>query len=130
MTQLNTAAQNSQADNAASDLATAPLTFYSGTPPGTANDPLSGNNVLVEHTFAGFLASANGSAVANAIADETITGAGTQTVTFARTTLAGVTYQLSVGLSGADIIVSSTDYVNGGTSKINAINIFQPPAAS
>lgn len=126
MTSINDAQRNSQADNAATDLTTATLTIYAGTPPASANAALSGNNPLVVHTLAGWQPATLGSAAANAIADETITGAGTQTATFARVELAGKIAQLSVGTSGTDLIVSSTDYANGGVSKINALNIVQP----
>ncbi len=127
MTSLNVAQRNSQVDNAATDLATAVLTIYAGTPPASAEDPLSGNNVLVAHTLAGWAGSAvNGVRLANPIADETITGAGTQTATFARVELAGKIAQLSVGTSGADLIVSSTSYANGGVSTINSLAIAQP----
>ncbi len=123
MTSINDAQRNSQADNAATDLTTATLTIYSGTPPASANAALSGNNPLVVHTLVGWQAAALGSAAANAIADETITGAGTQTATFARVELAGKIAQLLVG---TDLVVSSTDYTNGGLSKINALTILQP----
>lgn len=125
MTSINDAQRNSQADNAANDLTTATLTIYAGAPPASANAPLSGNNPLVVHTLAGWQSAALGSAAANAIADETITGAGTQTATFARVELAGRVAQLIVGV---DLIVSSTDYTNGGTSTINALTIVQPAA--
>ena len=126
MTDINTALRNLQADSAATSLAAATLTLYAGTPPATANDPLSGNNALVSHDIVGWVAATGGSSVANTIADEVITGAGTQTVTFARLVQAGATAQLSVGTGAQDIIVSSTDYTNGGLSKINSLSITQP----
>ena len=124
MPSLNTSSINSQADNIAADFATAALTIYSGTPPADANTALSGNVALAVHTLAGFIAAALGVIVANAIADDVIDNSGV--ATFARLVLATKTMQITVGTSGAELIVNTTTYTAGGTSKINSLTITQP----
>jgi hypothetical protein len=101
------------------------LTIYNGTPPATGGDALSGNTALAVHTMAGFAAASAGSMLANAIADATIGGTGTQTPTFARIESGSYIEQLTLGLagSGAQVIVSSTSYVAGGTSQIVSVTV-------
>ena len=48
MTSINDAQRNSQADNAANDLATATLTIYAGAPPATAANEPSLNKHIYE----------------------------------------------------------------------------------
>lgn len=128
MPSLNTAAVDSQASNIATDYATATLTIYAGTPPANANTPLSGNNPLVVHTLTGWGVPSNGAILANAIADETITGIGTQTATFARLEQAGRVMQVTVGTGAQELVVSSTSYTQDGLSSINSLLITQPAA--
>lgn len=121
---LNTAQQNSQAGNLAADHATSSLIIYSGSVPATAND--AAGTALATHTVAGFATASAGAAVANAIADATIAATGTST--YARMSNGTETIQLTLGLSGsgAEVIVSSTSYVSGGTSQITSLTLSQP----
>jgi hypothetical protein len=102
-------------------VGTGTLTIYSGTPPVNADTALSGNTALAAHTMAGFAAAASGSMLANAIADDTIDATGT--ASFARIVAGSFTEQLTLGTSGAQVIVSSTSYVAGGTSQIVSVTV-------
>jgi len=124
MPSLNTATVNSQADNIGTDFTTATLIIYDGTPPANANTALSGNTALATHTLTGFGAAAAGVITANAIADATIANSGT--ASFARLALAGATMQITVGTSGAELIVDSLTYTATGTSSITSLTITQP----
>lgn len=127
MPSLNTSSTNSQADNIGTDYATAVLIIYSGTPPLNANTALSGNNPLVSHTLTGWGAAALGVISAANLPDvEVITGAGTQTATFARLVQGGNTMQVTVGTGGQELVLSSTSYTNGEDSTINSLQITQP----
>jgi hypothetical protein len=120
---LNTASQNSQATKMATDHATSTLVIYSGAVPATAND--AAGTALATHTLAGFAAVSAGSVVANAIANDTIDATGT--ATYARISNGTQTNQLTLGLSGsgAEVIVTNTSYVAGGTSQITSLTLTQ-----
>lgn len=112
MAQANAAATLERADDWSTDFATATLTIKAGA------------NALVVHTLASFVTSnsaLNALATANAIADETITGAGTQTADSAEITVGTKTYTLTVGTSGADLNLTTLTYINGETSSINSL---------
>ena len=128
MPTLNDAAANAQADNIGADYATATLTIYDGVVPANADAALSGNTALVTHTLAGFGAAVGGVITANAIASQTIANSGT--ATFARLEATGKIMQLSVGTSGsgAEVIVSSTNFIAGNPSDITSLQITQPKA--
>jgi hypothetical protein len=102
-------------------VGTGTLTIYSGTPPANADTALSGNTALAAHALTGFAAAASGSMLANAIADDTIDATGT--ASFARIVSGSYTEQLTLGTSGAQVIVSSTSYVAGGTSQIVSVTV-------
>ena len=121
---LNTASQNSQVANMATDHATSSLTLHDGTVPATANDAASA--AVATHTLAGFGSPVSGTVTANAIADTTFNA--DTTLTYARLSNGTQTNQLSVGLSGsgADVIVSSTTAQNGGTSQVVSLTLTQP----
>lgn len=125
---LNTSIQNKQIENLSTLLASATLVIYGGSVPANANTALGAQTVLATHTLAGFDAAVNGviSTPDDSIADETIGGSGTTTATFARLFAGPDVIQLSVGLSGANVTVSSTSYTAGGTSSITALSITQP----
>lgn len=107
-------ARNARASDFAADYAAATLTIFAGA------------NPLVSHTLAGFGAPANGIITANAIASQTITGAGTQTADSATLSDGTGTYTLTLGTSGTDVIVSTTTYINGETSSINSLSVTFP----
>lgn len=117
----NVALRNRQLSNYGTDMAAAVLTIYSGTPPANADAALSGNTALAAHTLAGFAAPSNGSMLANAIADDTIDANGT--ATFARLVAGSYTEQLAVGTSGTPVIVTTTNYIAGGTSEIVSVTL-------
>ena len=123
---LNTTLQNKRADDIATLFATGTLTIYSGAVPADANAALGAAVQLAAHTVAGFLTSVAGAAVANAIADDTIDATGT--ASFARLVAGGYTIQLTVGTSGAQVIVSSLSYVAAGNSVVNSMTLTQPAA--
>lgn len=114
MATANAAATLARADDWVADFATQEMKV------------LAGANVLATHTLAGFVTSNDVNdalATANAISDETITGAGTQTADSATISDGTKTYTLSVGTtgSGADLILSTLTYINGETSSINSL---------
>lgn len=119
----NVALRNKILNDYGAAIGTGTLTIYSGTAPANADAALSGNTALAVHTLAGFAAAASGSMSANAIADDTIDATGTQTPTFARIVSGSYVEQLTVGTSGAQVIVSSLSYVAGGTSQITSVTI-------
>jgi hypothetical protein len=119
----NVALRNKQLTDYGTIMATAVLTIYSGTPPANADAALSGNTALAAHTLAGFGSPLSGSMTANAIANATITGSGTNTATFARLVAGSYTEQLAVGTSGTPVIVTTTSYVSGGTSQITSLTL-------
>jgi hypothetical protein len=123
---LNTASQNSQVSNLAADHAASDLVIRSGSIPANANTAFG--TALVSHSLAGFGAVSAGSVSASAIANETITGAGTQTATHATLSNGTEELLLTLGLSGsgAEVIVSSTTYINGGISQIVSLTLSQP----
>lgn len=111
MATLDVTARNSILTDFGADYATATLTILNGATP------------LVAHTLAGFAAASAGSMAASAIATAAITGAGTQTATTATLSAAAGTVTLTVGLSGADLNLSTLTYVNGETSTISSLVI-------
>ena len=121
---LNTASQNSQVTKLSTDHATSSLVIYSGSVPATAND--AAGTALATHTIAGFGSPSSGTITANAIANDTIDDTGT--ATYARISNGTQTLQLTLGLSGsgAEVIVSSTSYVAGGTSQVVSLTLSQP----
>lgn len=91
---------------------------------------LSGANVLVEHTIGTFTTSNSGNdalATSSAIADETITGAGTQTADGARISDGTKVYELTVDTAAnpsippADLRLTTLTYINGETSSIDSL---------
>lgn len=110
----NAAATLERADDWSTDFSAATLTIKAGA------------NALVVHTLAGFVTSnsaLDGLATASAIANQAITGAGTQTADSATITSGTKVYTLTVGLtgSGADVILSTLTYINGETSSITSL---------
>ena len=120
---MNIALRNKVLNDFGAAIGTGTLTIYSGTPPANDDAALSGNTALAAHTLAGFASASSGSMTANAIADDAIDATGT--ATFARITSGSYVQQLTLGVagSGAQVIVSSTSYVAGGTSEIVSVTI-------
>ena len=110
----DTTARNSRASAFSQDFSTAQLTI------------LDGAVVLATHTLAGFGAPATGVITAAAIPDVTI-GAGGTADGAKITDTAGV-YTLTLGLSGSgsDVIVTTTNYINGETSSISDLAVTFP----
>ena len=98
MPSLNAAARNTMATAAGNLCGTGTLQI------------LAGATVLASHAMAGFGAASNGVVTANGAKIVN----GSQEVT------------LTLGTSGAEVIVSSTNYVAGGTSTINSVTITYP----
>ncbi len=100
------------------------LVGYDGTVPVNAKAALSGNNVLVTHTLAGFTES-NGTITASTVGSETITGTGT--ATFFRILISGTSEYQSV--VGSEVTITpNANYVAGGTSNITSITMTVPDA--
>lgn len=112
MTTLNAAATLEQATDFAADYASSTLTI------------LAGATTLATHTVPTWTPSNNGAAgraTAAAIADATI--AATGTANSATLTNGTRTITLSVGVSGsgADLILSTTNYILGETSSVQSL---------
>lgn len=112
MPSLNTAARNFMVE-AAADIA----------PTGTLQI-LAGATVLASHTLADSGAASSGVVTANAIADAAIAASGT--ATSATLSQSGRVLTLSIGTSGAEVIVPTLSYVSGGTSEITSLTITYP----
>ena len=85
---------------------------------------LAGATVLAEHTLTGFGAASSGVITANAVANATIANSGT--ANSAKIIQLGREITLTVGTSGAEVILSSLNYVAGGTSQVTSITITYP----
>lgn len=124
---------NAQASRAA-DAVTArcnngSLRIYSGTPPANADAALSGNTLLATLTFGAtaFGAASNGVATANSITADT-NAAATGTATFFRALETGgsvVVFQGDVATTGAELNLSSTSIVAGGTVSVTSLTYTQ-----
>lgn len=108
----DTAARNERGDNFATDYAPATLNI------------LDGATTLASHTLAGFGASVGGVITAGAIAN--VNAAATGTADGATLTNGTGTYTLTVGLSGADVNLTTLDYVSGEPSAISALTVTFP----
>ena len=121
---LNVASCNSQVGNLAADHATSTLRIHGGTVPTVQGGAFG--TVLVSHTVAGFAGPSAGEALANAIANATISTDGTPT--HASLDNGTETLLLTLGLSGsgAECIVSSLTYVQNGESQVVSLKLTQP----
>lgn len=84
----------------------------------------AGSTVLATHTGITFGSPTNGVVTANAVSDVDV--AETGTADNALLTGTGGVLTLTLGTSGAEVIVSTTSYVAGGTSTVNSISITYP----
>ena len=108
----DTTARNSRASDWANDFTSATLQIRQG------------STVLASHTLAGFGAPSTGVITANGISDATISDDGT--ADNAIITSAAGTYTLTVGLSGADLILNTLTYVTGQTSSVTSLSVTFP----
>jgi hypothetical protein len=111
----NAAATLERATDWSTDFASATLVILDGATP------------LATHTVPSFTPSnsgADGLATAAAIANDTIDASGT--ADSATLTAAGKVYTLTVGLSGADLNLSTLTYVIGETSSITSLVVTFP----
>lgn len=123
---LNTSLQNKQAENLRTLFANSTLTIYSGTPPTDANTALSGNTALAAHTVPSFGAPVAGVITAAAIANDTVDATGTATFARLVSNDTNDVLQLTVGTSGAHVIMSNTSLQASGTSIVNSLTLGQP----
>lgn len=114
MPTLNVTAANTALSQFISTYTTATLSLFVG---GTS---------VATHTLTGFGAVSGGSVTANAIADVTYSGGGT--VSSAKLVAGANEITLTVGVSGsgAEVIMTSTTAVSGGTSKILSLTQTMP----
>ena len=83
-----------------------------------------GTTVLATHTVPSFTTTAPGVRTAGAISDATAVESGT--ADNAILTGAGGVLTLTIGTSGAEVVVDSLSYVAGGNSVINSLVITYP----
>ena len=114
MPSLNPAARNHMATAAGNIAPTGTLTIFAGA------------TTLAVHAMAGFGAASNGVVTANAIANAVNAASGD--ATSAVLSQDGREVKLTVGTSGAEVIVPSLSYVQGGNSIINSVTITYPAA--
>lgn len=105
----NTAARDQAANDFATAFATGVLTILSGATP------------LAVHNLAGFGASVGGLITANAIADDTVLD--TLTADSATLVAGGLSYTLTIGTSGTEVVVNDLNYVTGGNSSITSLQV-------
>ena len=110
----NAAATLKRAQDFGTDFATSTLVIRAGA------------TAVATHTVPSWTATNSGSdalATAAAIATATISGTGSQTATSATLTKGTRVYTLTLGTSGsgADIIVSTTNFIAGETSTVNSL---------
>jgi hypothetical protein len=99
------------------------LNIYSGTQPATADTALSGNTLLASLTFAATAFGTDTNGVATAAAIGSATAAATGTATFFRVLESNGTTAVmdgTVGTSGADLNLSTTSIVAGGTVSVSS----------
>ena len=82
---------------------------------------LSGATPLAVHTLTGFGAAVGGLITANAIADDTILD--TLVADSATLTAGGLSYTLSIGTSGTEVVVNDLNYITGGNSTITSLQV-------
>ena len=114
MSTADTTARNSRATAFSTDYSAATLVIKAGA------------TTLATHTLAGFGAPATGVITAGVIADATIADNGTaDSATLSDT--AGE-YTLTVGAtgSGADVIISTLNFVSGETSSVTSLTVDFP----
>jgi hypothetical protein len=114
MSTANTAAQNKRANDWAVDFAAATLTI------------LVGATVVATHTLTGFGAGAVAGVLTAAIPANATIGAGGGTATAAKLTSGALVYDLTLGTSGTDVVVSTTNYIDGQTSSITSLTVTFP----
>lgn len=117
-------AVNTEADALAALLNSGKIKVYSGTPPATADDALSGNTLLAEMTFGAtaFGAASNGVLTANAITSDASANA-SGVATFYRATQSDddVVWQGDVGTTGTDLVLNTTNIVAGGLVSCSSL---------
>lgn len=105
----NTAARNEAANDFAADFASAQLQI------------LDGSTVLVTHTLAGFSAASSGVITASAIPDAI--NAANGDADGAKLIAGSLEYDLTVGVSGAEVNINSLTFVQNGNSSINSLTV-------
>lgn len=110
MATANAAATLERADDFAADFVTSTLEIRAG------------STVLASHTVPSFTTSNSGAnALATAAAISGATIAATGTADNARLIKGTQIYSLTLGTSGTDIVVSTTNYISGETSSVSSL---------
>lgn len=121
---ISTGARNAAVDAVCSQLnvnGPGKINLYTGAKPATPSDGTSaGNTLLASFTLGNpaFAAALTGQANINAVASVTAVGTGTATWFRAQTANSSGVFDGSVGTSGAELNLSSTSVVTGGTVSI------------
>jgi glutamate synthase domain-containing protein 3 len=128
MASITTSNRNRAADAVAVRANGGSLVIYGGTAPADANAALSGNTVLASLALAAtaFGAAASGVATAGTITSATASASGT--ATFFRVLETGgsvVVFQGAAGTSGAELNLSSTAIVSGGSVSVSSLTYTQ-----
>ena len=114
MANANAAATLKRAQDFSTDFATSTLVIRAG------------STAVATHTVPSWTSTNSGNdalATAADIDEETITGTGSQTATSATLTKGTKVYTLTLGVSGsgADLIVSTTNFIAGEKSNVNSL---------
>jgi hypothetical protein len=125
---FNTALQNALADmvvaaGAVGMFNSSTIDFYSGTQPTSANDGIGSATLLGSRTFATSHINAASGGSATITAGLTVTPSVTGTVTWARITKGTLKMDISVGVSGTDMIVGTASFVNGVSVTIDTFTL-------
>ncbi len=130
MARVAVAERNAMLDAIRANFNSGFIRIYSGTRPTDSDTALSGNTLLAELTFGAtaFPAASGGVLTANAIAQDSSADA-TGTATFARLFRSNGTtaeMDISVGTSGAEMIINTTSIVAGAAVSCSSLTITFP----
>ncbi len=125
---ITNANRSRAADAVAARANSGTLVIYSGTAPADADAALAGNTVLATLAMAAAAFGASAAGVATAAAIASATAAASGTAAFFRVLETGgavVVFQGTVGTTGAELNLSSTNIVSGGTVSVTALTYTQ-----
>lgn len=112
MATANTAERDARATDFATDFAAATLEIKDGA------------TVLATFTLVGFGAASTGVVTASAVSS--VVNSATGTADGATLTAGTQTYALTVGTSGADVIINDLSYILGVTSNFTSMSVTAP----
>lgn len=133
-TQISTAARNAALDAVAALMNGGFLRVYDGTKPAGPGTAITTQVLLSEHALSAtaFAAASGGSAVANAIADDTSANAGGN-ASWARFFASNGTtavMDVTVGTATSNLIIANVTIVAGATVKVTGYTLTMPAAGA